>query len=162
MIEDIAHWPSGTVRIVWHGSQETGLPVTGAHGFCFYKNKILVCDISGRGMTVPGGHVLDAESPDDCLRREVLEEANVDIENLRLLGFLEADHRKNKEYDGQYPLRSVQAIYRADVSQVRKFEIRHESSDRQFVTVDRLPSIHHEWNSVLEAALDEALKRPRL
>ncbi len=57
MIEDIAHWPAGPVRIVWHGREEIELPVTGAHGFCFHEDRVVVCRISGRGPTVPGGHL---------------------------------------------------------------------------------------------------------
>lgn len=156
MIEGIAHWPSGKVRIVWHGSKETELPVTGAHGFCFYDDRVLVCDISGRGPTIPGGHLDGSESATDCLIREVFEEACVELMNLRLIGFVEADHRVNSNFDGQYPLRSVQAIYRADVSAVRQFDSQHESTNRRFVTTDELPLIHHEWNAVLQEALNAA------
>ena len=157
MPEDIAHWPSGAVRIVWHGPEGTALPVTGAHGFCFRENKVLVCEISGRGATIPGGHLDDHESAEDCLIREAAEEASVELAKLILLGFIEADHRENKAFDGQYPLRSVQAIYRAEVSSLHDFDSRHESRNRRFIAVDELPSIHHEWNSVLQAALDAAL-----
>ena len=62
MIEDTAHWPSGAVGIVWHGPEEIGLPVTGAHGFCFHKGQVLICDTSGRGPTIPGGHIDENES----------------------------------------------------------------------------------------------------
>jgi hypothetical protein len=136
MNEDIAHWPSGTVRIVWHGPGEPELPLTGAHGFCFYQGTILVCDISGRGLTIPG----------------------VGLANLRLLGFVEADHRANSEFDGRYPLRSIQAIYRADVAEVREFDSGHESTDRRFVPISELREVHHEWNTVLQKALNVAVK----
>lgn len=158
MIEDAAHWPSGTVRIVWHGPEDTELPVTGAHGFCFYKGKVLVCEISGRGLTIPGGHADGSELAADCLFRETLEEACVELANLRLLGFIEADHRANSNFDGRYPIRSVQAIYRADVAAVREFAGQHESTSRRFISADELPSVHHEWNAVLEEALREALE----
>ncbi len=76
--------------------------------------------------------------------------------NLRLIGFVEADHRVNSDFDGQYPLRSVQAIYRADVCAVREFYSQHESTSRRFVTTEELPLIHHEWNAVLQEALNAA------
>ena len=158
MIEDIAYWPSGTVRIVWHGAEETQLPVTGAHGLCFYKDEVLVCDISGRGLTIPGGHLDGGESAADCLAREASEEACVELENLKLLGFIEADHRANHDFDGGYPLRSVQAVYRADVSEVREFASHYESIDRRFVSAGELPLVHHEWNAVLQEALKAALE----
>lgn len=156
MIEDIVDWPSGRVRIVWRDSSETDLPITGAHGFCFHEARILVCDIAGRGLTIPGGHLDEAENPADCLIREALEEACVSLSEPTLLGFIEADHCVNAEYDGQYPARSVQAIYQADVVSVNEFSPMHESRNRQFVTVGELPSLHHEWNEVLQAALAAA------
>ena len=153
MIEDTAHWPSGTVRVVWHGPENTELALTGAHGFCYFQGKVLVCDISGRGLTIPGGHIDEGETAADCLSREASEEACVRLANLRLLGFVEADHRANSDFDGRYPLRSVQAIYRAEVAEVRDFDSRHESTDRRFVTPGELPEVHHEWNAVLQEAL---------
>jgi ADP-ribose pyrophosphatase YjhB (NUDIX family) len=158
MIEDIAHWPSGTVRIVWHGPEEPEVPLTGAHGFCFFQGRILVCDISGRGFTIPGGHINASETAADCLMREASEEACVRLANLHLLGFVEADHRANSDFDGQYPSRSVQAIYRADVAEVGEFNSQHESTDRRFVTTGELPKIHHEWNAVLQEALNFAVE----
>ena len=158
MIEDTAHWPSGPVRIVWHGPEGTELPVTGAHGFCFREGQVLICDISGRGPTIPGGHLDGSESAADCLTREALEEACVELTNLILLGYIEADHRANDQFDGRYSLRSVQAIYRADVSAMLEFDSRHESTHRRFVTTDQLPSVHHEWNTVLQKALNVALE----
>ncbi|MEO1201703.1 MAG: NUDIX domain-containing protein [Pseudomonadota bacterium] len=156
MIEGIAHWPSGEVRIVWHATRETDLPVTGAHGFCFHDGRVLVCDIAGRGQTIPGGHLEGGESASECLVRETAEEACVDLSDLILIGFVEADHRVNKSFDGRYPLRSVQAIYRADVAAVRDFEPRYESGGRRFVSPAELPAIHHEWNAVLQEALEAA------
>ena len=157
MIEDTAHWPSGQVRIVWHTPGHTQLPVTGAHGFCFRDGKVLVCDISGRGPTIPGGHLAPDESAADCLIREAREEASVELENLKLLGFIEADHRANSEFDGRYPVQSMQAVYRADVRSVSEFVARHESTGRRFIATDELPSVHHEWNRVLEEALRTAM-----
>jgi ADP-ribose pyrophosphatase YjhB (NUDIX family) len=118
---------------------------------------VLVCNISGRGLTIPGGHIDGNESPVECLSREASEEADVELADIRLLGFIEADHRINSDFDGRYPIRSVQAIYRADVSAIREFAGHSESTDREFVSTGRLPLIHHEWNAVLREALKAAL-----
>ena len=157
MIEDTACWPSGTVRIVWHDASDPELPLTGAHGFCLRRGQVLVCDVPGRGLAIPGGHIETGETAADCLKREALEEACVRLTGLRLVGFVEADHRGNRDYDGRYPLRSVQAIYLASVAEVEETFFRHESTGRQFVNIDTLPDVHHEWNAVLEAALRAAM-----
>jgi ADP-ribose pyrophosphatase YjhB (NUDIX family) len=119
---------------------------------------VLVADISARGLTIPGGHIEEGETAADCLTREAREEASVGLTNLRLLGFIEADHRTNSDFDARYPLRSVQAIYRADVAKVGEFDPEHESTDRRFVTIGDLPSVHHEWNAVLQTALEAAIE----
>lgn len=158
MIEDTVNWPSGKVRIAWHGEQDTKFPLTGVHGFCFYHEALLICGIPGRGFTIPGGHIDAKESAEACLVREAAEEACVALSNLRLLGFIEADHRGNDRFDGTYPMRSVQAIYRADVSAVHNFASQYESTDRRFVSIEELPIVHHEWNSVLQKALEAAVE----
>lgn len=157
MISDTAHWPSGPVKIVWREANDSSLPVTGAHGFCFHKGAVVVCSILGRGMTIPGGHLDEGESPEDCIVREATEEACVELRKLKLLGYIEADHSLNAQYDGPYPMRSVQAIYRADVESVAEFSGEHEANDRQFIDTSELPGVHHEWNDVLQAALEAAI-----
>ncbi|MDJ0939901.1 MAG: NUDIX domain-containing protein [Woeseiaceae bacterium] len=153
MIEEVIDWPTGPVRIAWNGTNKPALPLTGAHGFCFHRGEVLVCDIRGRGLTIPGGHLDEHESATDCLKREASEEAGVRLTNIALVGFIEVDHRNNEHFDGRYPLRSILAIYRADVSEAGEFKPRHESTDRRFVPIDQLPSVHHEWNAVLGEAL---------
>jgi ADP-ribose pyrophosphatase YjhB (NUDIX family) len=86
---------------VWHGPEGTELPLTGVHGFCIYQGKVLVCDISGRGSTIRCGHINERETATDCLTREASEEACVELANLTLVGFIEADHRANSKFDGQ-------------------------------------------------------------
>jgi hypothetical protein len=45
---------------------------------------------------------------------------------------------------------------------VREFSRQHESTVRQFVSARDLPVLHHEWNAVLQAALDMALEQDGL
>lgn len=157
MISDTARWPVGPVRLSWLDDNSAGLPVTGAHGFCFTEGAILLCDIDGRGLTIPGGHIEPGESIEDCLRREAHEEACVDLGRTMLLGYIEADHSGNSAYDGPYPERSVQAIFRAEIDVVNEFTPRFEAGRRVVVPVAEVPALHHEWNAVLQAALDSAI-----
>lgn len=157
MISDIAHWPVGPVQLIWREGDLASLPITGAHGFCFDGGTIVLCDIEGRGLTIPGGHIHDEESIEDCLRREVSEEAYVDLGRLALLGYIEADHRANPNYDGPYPIRSVQAVFHAKVTSINDFESQHEASHRLFVPIADVPTQHHEWNAVLQAAFNAAI-----
>lgn len=98
------------------------------------------------------------ESAENCLRREALEEACVELGALTQLGFIEADHRSNLEYSGSYPDRSVQAIYQAEIITVREFVPAFESDERVFADIEQVPTLHHEWNRVLQAAFDAATR----
>ena len=159
MISDTAIWPTGPVKITWHETNKTELPVTGAHAFCFHNGSVLVCLIRGRGITIPGGHVENGETPEACVLREAAEEACVELHALKLIGFIEADHSQRPDYNGPYPVRSVQAVYRAEVLQVSEFAKEHEADARRFVDANELATTHHEWNAVLQAAFEAAMAR---
>jgi 8-oxo-dGTP pyrophosphatase MutT (NUDIX family) len=152
MISDIAQWPVGPVRLIWRESNSASLPATGAHGFCFHRDTVVLCDIDGRGLTIPGGHIDQGESIEECFRREASEEACIELGRVVLLGYIEADHGANQDYDGPYPVRSVQAVFYSEVVSVSSFSSQYESGQRLFVQVADIPELHHEWNVVLQAA----------
>ena len=133
------------------------LPVTGAHGFCFLGDEIIVCDVAGRGLSIPGGHVEAGESPRDCFIREVREEAAAELENVRLLGHIVTDHSVNPSYQGKYPCRAAQAMFVASITRLDEFAPSVDSTARRLVPFDALPSIHHQWHDVLEAAYVDAI-----
>lgn len=57
------------------------------------NNKVLVLDKKKKygweGLTFPGGHVEEIESFNDSAIREIKEETNLNIENLKLKGFIQ-------------------------------------------------------------------------
>lgn len=158
MISDIARWPVDPVGLIWRESNFASLPVTGAHGFCFDGGTVVLCDIEGRGLTIPGGHIQDEEFIEDCLKREVSEEACIELGKPVVLGYIEADHRADQDNGGPYPIRSVQAEFCAKVASINSFESQHEASQRLFVPIADVPTLHHEWNAVLQAAFNVAIE----
>jgi ADP-ribose pyrophosphatase YjhB (NUDIX family) len=159
MVTCLVSWPTGPVRLEWSTELSIDLPVTGAHGFCFLENSVVVCDIEGRGLTIPGGHMEPGESPDACFAREAMEEAAVEFGNVSLLGYVIADHTVNATYAGRYPRRAAQAMFAATVHRLGEFRPATESTERCLVPAAALPSLHHEWNVVLGAAYALALAR---
>jgi 8-oxo-dGTP diphosphatase len=137
------------------------LPVTGAHGFCFMGDTVVVCNIADRGLSIPGGHIEAGESAEVCLRREVGEEAAAELGDVVLLGHIVTDHSVNPSYQGQYPRRAAQAMFVASIRQLSEFAPTVDSVERRLVPFDALPSLHHEWNEVLGVAYAEAVTRMR-
>lgn len=54
--------------------------VTSVHAIIFHTSKIVVIQ-NKRGFDIPGGHIEKNETIDEALRREIKEEANLNIEN---------------------------------------------------------------------------------
>ena len=100
-----------------------------------------------------GEHLLD------CLQREIAEEACISVDSPVLLGAVECDHSENPMFGPSlgYPRLASQLLFAGTVNQILPFAGRHETSRRIFVSVTECPELHHEWNTVLQAAFDDAL-----
>jgi 8-oxo-dGTP diphosphatase len=157
MVTCLATWPTGPVQLEWIAGALADTPVTGAHGFCFSGDQVLVCDVVGRGPSIPGGHLEAGESPLACLEREALEEAAAELEDVVLLGHIVTDHSVNASYRGRYPHRAGQAMFVATIKRLSSFKASHDSTERRLVSCDKLSAVHHEWNDVLAAAYAAAL-----
>ena len=118
-----------------------------------------MCNIGGRGLSIPGGHIEPGESPDACLIREAMEEAAVELVDVALLGHIVTDHTVNPSYTGRYPHRAAQAMFVASVKRLREFRPAEDSTERRLVPIDALPSLHHEWNAVLGEAYAVAIAK---
>jgi 8-oxo-dGTP diphosphatase len=125
----------------------------------FFDGKVLVCQIRGRGWSIPGGHLEGDETPEECLRREVREEGCAEIEQAVLAGFLIADHSINTEYTGAYPTKSALAVFAVSLGVLRPYVPSKDAQARELVGLDALPSVHHQWDLVLDEAYKEARRR---
>ena len=97
--------------------------ITSASAIIFRENKILVVHIDNKKRKtwdIPGGHLENNESSKEALKREVCEEARV---NIKLLGYLESDAYRKKSYI---------AIFTANTKKLYFFKSSHESTDRNF------------------------------
>jgi len=155
-----ANWGQSRVKLSWNPTLQPPRPefITSAHGFCFYKEKMLLVDINSRGWGFPGGHVETNESPLECVKREVLEEACVEGD-CRYLGYVEVNHSENPAWtnDSPYPLIGYQAIYRMDITQVHPFQAIFESAQRTFIDPRKVYQYTKDWHEVYEAILHNAI-----
>ena len=158
MISTLVHWPTGPVRLQWVPQpKKYSEPVTAVHCFCFLGEQIILVDVAGRGLSIPGGHVLPGESLLDCLQRELAEEACISVDSPALLGAVECDHSENPAFGPSlgYPRLASQLLYAGTVSRILPFVARHETSKRIFVPAAECPK--QQWDAVLQAAFDNAL-----
>jgi ADP-ribose pyrophosphatase YjhB (NUDIX family) len=72
---------------------ESFSPVTQVYGICFNENgEILICRESKKGnWLIPGGHPEKGESIESTLQRELSEEVDVKVKNIKILGVQRVD-----------------------------------------------------------------------
>ena len=108
----IKNW-NGVFKAEWHETRDFSKikPVTQVYGICFNdKGRILIINM-GKDWLLPGGHPDKGENFEETLKREVEEEGDVEIYDLRPLGYQKV-LAKNKVI---YQLR-----YFARVSKIKK------------------------------------------
>jgi 8-oxo-dGTP diphosphatase len=159
---------TNTICVDWDGNyvKLTWLPmkniiditkVTSVHGYCFYKGKVLLVDIKGRGWNVPGGHVEPGETPEEAFHREAYEEGYVKG-SIHYIGAIEVSHEENPLFDpnGKYPLKGYQMFYRMNVEEFSDFLGENESLSRIWLEAEKVPQVIHD-HELAKIILKEAL-----
>ena len=94
------------------------------------KNTIIAVQ-NKRGLDIPGGHVQEGETaPEQTAKRESMEEAFIELENLRLSHVIESNYYGTKPEDFTYML-----IYAAQVKTLLPFQKNAETSARLEISV---------------------------
>jgi 8-oxo-dGTP diphosphatase len=158
--ELFVEWGGGPVHLTWEPNKR-GInlsQVTSVHGFCFYKDLILLTKIEGRGFNVPGGHVEEAETPEEAFKREAMEEGYVNGD-MAYLGAIRVSHQHNPLFNpnGKYPMIGYQLFYRMDVNACFPFQREFEAKARIWVEPAEVPFIVDD-HRLTNLILDEALK----
>ncbi|MBB6671302.1 NUDIX hydrolase [Cohnella nanjingensis] len=155
------NWGESKVKLTWnrHLMPQRAL-ITSVHGFCFRGSELLLVDLNHRGWDIPGGHIEPEESPEQCFRREALEEGYVEG-NSELLGAVTVDHSDNPLWNesGPYPLVGYQVFYGMKILRLLPFEAQYESSRRMFVPPQDVSSYYEGWNALHQEMLDNALSQ---
>lgn len=122
-----------------------------AYGLCFaLDGRIVIVGTHNQGVpywNLPGGGVLEGESLEECLRREVLEEVCAQVLDSQYIGCQRVDEPDHP--DG--PLRYYQARFWARVN-LLSWRPEHETFERRLVKpADFLDSLS--WGSAQTAAI---------
>jgi len=108
----------------------SGNNVTQVSGYIFNDDKELLI-VKNKNWTIPGGHPEEGETHIETLKRETLEESQVEIGNIEYLGYVESlDIQTNQK---NYQLRFV-----ARVKKENSFKGDFETSERAFVKPGKL------------------------
>lgn len=154
-------WGTHDVTLTWVPANEapSGYAVTSTHGFCFYKDEVLMVNLDTRGWDFPGGHMEAGETPLECFAREAMEEAYVSGK-AEMLGYVLVDNREDATFDpSKYPEIGCQIYYRMDIDTVHTFDRDFESSERETFTVSEVGDLHNNWNGIYQEILNAAVAR---
>lgn len=117
------------VKYIWHPfCHIENLKFHQVYGFCMSMNNkfLLVRDWNEIRFTLPGGRVEEGELPQEAFIREIREEAQVEISNIKFLGSLEV---LCTSQNGVILDHHQQAKYFADVEKIDSFIPRFAESE---------------------------------
>ena len=152
-------WGEGRVKLTWQRKKQLPLRnnITSGHGFCFIEGKLLLVNLNRRGWDFPGGHIEKGETPEECFKREAMEEGYV-TGRCELLGYITVDHSDNPNWKvtGPYPKVGYQIYYRMEIEKVHDFKGQYESEGRIFIDPDKVTDYYPEWHEVYQEIMNEA------
>ncbi|MCB9823244.1 NUDIX domain-containing protein [Candidatus Nomurabacteria bacterium] len=86
--------------------------------------EMIAVRLKNRGLDIPGGHVEKHEkSPEETLHRELMEEANVTVKDIKLAEVIRSNYFGDAVEDASYML-----IYVAKVDEILDFTLSYEMS----------------------------------
>jgi len=112
MNQSYVNWDGNLIQLTWFPRKMPKIElVTSVHGYCFFKEKIMLVKIIHRGFNMPGGHIEENETPEQAFHREAFEEGYVKGE-LKYLGAIEVNHKENPHFNpnGKYPFNWLPAV----------------------------------------------------
>lgn len=110
--------------------------ITSALALAFHEGEFLMTKLHDRGWDIPGGHIEAGETPEETMRREVMEEAMVTLGSVQLLGYQQIRLLGDVPMDYRYPHPdSYQTFYLGIVATVLPFVPTDESLDRAFFSI---------------------------
>lgn len=107
--------------------------ITSALALAFHEGNFLMTKLHQRGWDIPGGHIDPDETPEQTMRREVMEEAAVKLGPVRLLGHQRIRLLGDMPERYRYPYPdSYQVFYIGHVVEILSFKPTAEAIDRTF------------------------------
>ncbi|MFC1645132.1 NUDIX hydrolase [Patescibacteria group bacterium] len=113
------------------------------------ENNILTIELIRRGWDIPGGHVeVEDETIEHTLKREVFEEAFIEIKDLKISSVIESYHYTEVTY---------MIIMTGVVDKVHSFQVNNESLQRKFITPSELLEKFQGDKEILKQIINRAI-----
>ncbi len=151
-------WKGVTVTNTWIKSSkiEKYNPVTQVYGIIFNEKKeILVCrEDENSKWLIPGGHPEESESFEKTLKREALEEADVEVTDIQPLGVFRvefSDDSKKIIYQSRFIARLKKLNPQTEDPSSKK------TWERKFVPADKI-SEYVKWGEAGDAMFKDAIE----
>lgn len=109
--------------------------------FPWVGDKIVICDIEGRGWSIPSGRVEPNETSLEAVKREAIEEAGATLCDVQYIGCYHISERRETRWADCFVSR---------VEMLGEIGMKEESLGRKLATLDELPDIYHLWNELTE------------
>ena len=137
--EESATW--GTMRLRIGGYLSDEMPalryITSARAVVFRGDHVLVVRDPADEHILPGGRLEAEESPEEAVRREVLEETGWTLGTIVLIGFLHLHHLSPRPPDFPYPYPDfVQTVF---AGEAETFSEESREEDEYVIAVDLRP-----------------------
>ena len=111
--------------------------MTSAFALVFCEGNFLMTKLHHRGWDIPGGHIDPGETPEQTVRRELMEEAAVELGAIRLFGYQKIRLLGEVPNGYRYPYStSYQVFYLGYVTKILPFTPTTEAEDRAFLPQD--------------------------
>lgn len=112
-----------------------------AFAFAFMEERMLMTRLVKRGWDIPGGHIEPGESPEQAVIRETIEETQVIVEPLELVGVQELEVFGSLPRDGWTTPLSTQLFYLCRVVETLPFMPTRETTERDFLPPDFIRTV---------------------
>ncbi len=156
--------------INWHGNKVTYTwipttkikkyqPIRNVIGLCLNDNQeVLICrETEEEGWKLPGGRPEDNETPIETLKRELMEEADIEVNNIKAIGTQRVDFPNNpKQSEGDL---FYQVRYFCKIEKMFPQTVDPDTGvlyDRKFVPLRQLNN-YLKWGKIGDAIINKVL-----
>lgn len=152
-------WNGKEIVVTWirADSLKDITPITQVYGICFNdKNEILICRRNKDSeWQIPGGHPEKSETTEQSLEREMVEEVDVKVKNIKILGIQKA-YPKEKPNEFIYQVRCI-----CEIDELLPQTPDPDNGDiweRRFVPASEVTN-YVKWNMTGNAMFKDAVKK---
>lgn len=132
-------------RRTWRGIQ----PLYAVLLFAFFGDRVVLCDIEGRGWSIPSGHLQQGETPEEAIRREAQEEAGIILDKIQPLGVYVL-----READGS---QWYAPVFVGEVAHFTTIPDSSESHGVLLIPPEDVQEVYHLWDPLIAEVFRYAL-----